>query len=338
MKLTLSPAKAKYLERVAAGLADLSGEDRDDVIQDLEAHLVELEDDQMVRTLGDAEEFVTEFRASAGLTDRDSPPDVSRLMVVRARLGNWGQRLSSMTNWGTIRPVWVWTRGWLLIAGLAVLSQSTPFQHFPIPTIEGSLLGLLLVAGATYLSVALDRGRTPVRQFSSVVFSAAAVVIMLTGVVAGPPLSSSGHGEIADGAMLQPGQLIGADGGEVTNIYAFDREGNSVEVLLFDQNGNPLQSLPAWVYEEAERNPGFDEPFEVGPFAVRFARDEFGRPVTNLYPLTTLQFGADGWMPLPPPQLGFPRVGGGPSGEDAITNDGAIVTTTSMPELEGLSD
>ncbi|MGH8915416.1 MAG: HAAS signaling domain-containing protein, partial [Acidimicrobiia bacterium] len=109
MSITLSPSKAAYLDRVAEGLADLSDEDREEVVQDLEAHLAELEDEEVESTLGSPEAFVSEFRQSAGLSQVDrrwrSPGLIARS---RARLEEWESRLSERTRWQSIRPLWIW--------------------------------------------------------------------------------------------------------------------------------------------------------------------------------------------------------------------------------------
>lgn len=95
MNTAVSNLKADYLDRVHSGLADLSEEDREEVMQDLRAHLAELDEESIEANLGTPEEFVEEFRASAGLEEQAGR--VSRLFPIarmRTRLEQAGRRLA----------------------------------------------------------------------------------------------------------------------------------------------------------------------------------------------------------------------------------------------------
>ncbi|MDP9494313.1 MAG: hypothetical protein M3P87_03645, partial [Actinomycetota bacterium] len=103
-------------------------------------------------------------------------------------------------------------------------------------------------------------------------------------------------------------RLATAEGNSVNNVFAYDLEGNPVEVLLFDSEGRPLLTLPAYVYQEADFNPGAPE-IEYDSGAVRFERDSFGRIIPNLYPLQLSSYDEYGRLSeMPPPSLGFPSV------------------------------
>jgi hypothetical protein len=103
-------------------------------------------------------------------------------------------------------------------------------------------------------------------------------------------------------------RLTTAEGNSINNVYAYDLEGNPVEVLLFDGEGRPLLTLPPYVYEEADFNPGAIE-IQYDSGAVRFQRDSFGRIIPNLYPLQLSFYDDYGQLSeLPPPSLGFPPV------------------------------
>jgi len=322
MSITISSIKAAYLAKVAEGLSDLSDEDREEVIQDLEAHLAELDDDAVEATLGTPGAFVTEFRNSAGLEGPRGSTRFHSIRRLRDRLAIEGSRLSRNLSWPTIRPLWIWTRGWLVVSVFAGLTQDTPFLRFPIPNIEfRSTVGAILVAAATWLSIWLDDvGRHPVRDLSSVVFSMSGVLAILIGLLSPITLTKPQH---FDDSAFYPEQLTAADGHPVDNIYAFDLEGNPVEVLLFDQEGRPLLSLASYVYEDSEFNPGMEE-FDYGSGTVTFKRDQFGRAIPNLYPLQLSTYDDYGGLnPMPPPSLGFPAVD-----DEQLDVDPGEVTTT----------
>ena len=278
MSITLTSVKAEYLARVAEGLDDLSDEDREEVIQDLEAHLAELEDDEVVTTLGEPAVFVAEFRVSAGLAE----PDRRRGALIedfRERLNRGAARLGEITHWSSVRPIWIWSRGWLTVGVIAAVNETIAFQHFPIPTIGSSLTGLIVVIAATLFSVWLERlPRRPIRDMASIAYSIIGIWSLAVGLIS--PIALGAPEQFHE-SEFPFDQMIAPDGTSIQNIYAYDLDGRPVDVLLFDQDGRPLLNLPSYVYEDAEFNPGESEVFyEFG--AVRFQRDEFGRIIPNL--------------------------------------------------------
>jgi hypothetical protein len=130
------------------------------------------------------------------------------------------------------------------------------------------------------------------------------------------------HQDFEDPALYID-RLTGANGEPVDNIFAYDLEGNPVEVLLFDARGRPLQVLPEHVYEEAEYDPN-RQSFDFGYGIVSFERDQFGRVIPNLYPLQLSTYDDYGRLvEMPPPSLGFPSLDDESSAEDS----GKVSTT-----------
>ncbi len=323
MSITLTPTQSSYLARVAEGLADLPAEDRDEVIQDLEAHLAELDDAEIEATLGNAVDFVAEFRNSAGLDESALSTRFTMLRQTRDRLDDWAERLSSLVRWPSIRPVWVWARGWLLVVGWSMLINGEGFDRFPIPTIGGSsFTGLLMIIGLTALSLWLAKSDHGMRALGSVVLSGAAGVA-LVGTLATPVPQ---YQEVYEEPMYYD-YMVSPDGNPITNIFAYDIDGEPLQVLLYDQDGRPLRSLPSYVYEEAEFNPT-QESFDTGfGTIVTFERDQYGRVIPNLFPLQMSMYSEYGEpVPVPPPSLGFPS-------DDAGAGPGTAsgVTTTTFP-------
>ncbi|MGH8946462.1 MAG: hypothetical protein ACRDVL_09955 [Acidimicrobiia bacterium] len=321
MSITLSPAKAHFLEQVSAGLGDLPEEERDEVVQDLSAHLAELSDDEIVSVLGAPAAFVAEFRASAGL---DRPGRLTGLLgVTRARLESWSTRLSYLTRWPRVRQLWVWTRGWLVLSMLAAIEGGVAFYRFPIPAIgDRTAIGLMTLAGATWLSVWLDqRPGGHVRKLASAAYSAFGIWALAAGLLGAFALGRAG-------AFIDPQSevemygfpIVGQNGVQVENIYAYDLEGNPIEVLLFDQLGRPLLVMPPWVYEEAELRPGQRAVEYPGGYVI-FSQDEFGRVIPNLYPLQLDTY--NDWGELRPAQ----PPGGGSMPDEEGTADPPPTTT-----------
>lgn len=332
MNITLTPAQSQYLEEVAAGLADLPDEEREEVLLDLLAHFAELSDEEIVPVLGAPTAFVAEFRASAGL---DQPGRLSGLIGAgRARLERWSNGLIHRTQWPRWRHLWVWTRGWLVLSVFAAVSQGVAFHSFPIPAIGGSTaFGAVLVVGATWLSLWLDgQPNRPLRNTASVVFSVLGVWALVFGLFGGNPLGYPAAFVDFDEPYLSDHPLTGQNGLPVENIYAFDVEGNPVEVLLFDQEGRPLLTMPPWVYEEAEMSPWRDE-MEYPNGHVSFSRDEVGRIIPNLYPLDLQIYNEWGELvPVDPP--GSWSAPDGPDEDGSDEDLSSPHTTVSAPERD----
>ncbi len=308
MSITMSATKAAYLARVTEGLYDLPAEEREEMLQDLEAHLAELEDEQVDQVLGTPEAFVEEFRVSAGL---DAPKVTARPGHIerwRAALNRRAAWLSDLVDWPSIYPIWVWTRGWLVVCAWSFLYDMEGFERFPIPSIGMSTsVGLAFVILATWLSLWLANGQQGIRAFGSVAFSFVAVWA-LVAMLLNPMPTQSQMVEVYEQQVYFE-QLTAPDGNAISNVYAYDMEGNPVDVLLFDQDGRPLLSFPSYVYEEAEI-PGNDPAYWDGG-TVNFRRDQFGRIIPNLYPLELDVYDEYGELvPMSPPSLGLPTVDG----------------------------
>ena len=306
MSITLSDTKAAYLARVTKGLYDLPAEEREEMIQDLEAHLAELEDEEVDRVLGTPESFVEEFRISAGLNTTAASSGPGFIERRRAALNRRSAWLSDLVGWPTIRPVWVWTRGWLVVCAWSFLYDYEGFERFPIPSIgQSTSVGLAFVILATWLSLWLDKGQQGARAFGTVAFSLVAGSAVIT-MLLNPMPTQSQLVEVYE-QPVYPEQLIAPDGNSISNDYAYDMAGNPAEVLLFDQDGRPVLTFPSYVYEEAEI-PGNETSYWDGGTVI-FRRDQFGRIIPNLYPLELSVYDEYGELvPMPPPSLGLPAV------------------------------
>jgi hypothetical protein len=305
---TLSRAAAEYLDGVRAGLADLDDDDRDAIVRELEARLGELGEQNPSEALGDPETFVAEFRRSAGLEAPFRRGRIRRL----AAIGRDGiQRLSEHPmsapfhrHRSELRTVWVWTRGWILLSAVSWLDGPWfgGVFTFGVPQSDTST-GLLLVGAATAGSLWLARRRTD-RRWGGVDRIVTAGTVWFVGVAWLNPVHFASP---YDGAELYPSAL------SWTNIYAYDRSGEPVDVLLYDQDGQPI-SLSSGVQALGDGS-GSDEVVvfydQWGP--LRLEADRYGQPVTNLYPLQRVTENWDGGSGLPvyepaaPPRVGIPE-------------------------------
>lgn len=333
---TLTPASVAYLEAVRHGLADLSDDDRDEVLADLEAHLADLETDDPVGPLGTPEDFVREFRMSAGLDVRAARPGSLRRWsyALGAGLGRLAQHPlvgPYQRRRSELRVVWAWTRGWIFVAAIWWIESAGAGWNlwFGIPG-SNVALGIVLVALATALSVWLASARTG-RGWAWVDRLVTVGSILLAVIAWSNPIWV--NDPASDDAWAQQPLF--------SNVFAYDREGNPVDVLLYDQDGNPIEvtwdglGAPDVTYD-MNGNPitgwdGVGDPNvtydQWGP--IRFEPDKYGRPVTNLYPLDRLFDGTS--QPVPPPRVAIPEFDGAESAlssESAADDDEAMTPST----------
>jgi hypothetical protein len=103
----------------------------------------------------------------------------------------------------------------------------------------------------------------------------ATVAGVISIVVVAVALNAGQRYVYVDSAGYQPpGVVTRGDGSVVTNIWAYDRDGNPVDVFLFDQNGRPIDDVGTDGYDERTG--------EQLTSSVRTDAD--GRPIPNLYP------------------------------------------------------
>lgn len=294
------PAAASYLTAVEEALADIDAEERQDLIEDLRAHIDELleeegEDLDLQARLGAPASYAAELVESAGL-GRVDRQRLHRRLAARVTSLRQHPRMAVTLTWlQQLRPAWWVARGYGLALLLGMLTSGLPVNRMlPVPPVLSSwLVGLVTTLALIWLSVEVGagrihgRGRRPVTIVLSIIAALTLWVVALDA-------RSYGGGHVPAGeeaylyeeldllsSQLEVGRLaLTLPGGEpVTNIYAFDAEGNRLEdVLLYDGVGNPL------VLQDVIDGDGF--PFGHFGLQTDYRRDADGRLVPNLYPLT----------------------------------------------------
>lgn len=364
---TISQTRHGYVERVERLLLDLAADERTEVLQDLQAHIIELDEHEIERVLGTPEAFVREFRESAGLDDDTRKASrgergirrwvwvlltaplnwaTGALGRLERRLGLTEARIALVkdhpwarwvaAHWIEFRPVWLAVRGWLAVSLLAGgISAGRAFERFPFPSVNGSTLaGILVVAWMTSLSYKVDKHRKAGAARWDRLFTNGTLTLIGFSIMFGLPL---GHSTVVyqeiyvdERTRPEPAMLVGTSG-PLLNIHAYDIDGNPVEVLLYDNYGQPIQLLPNYAYEQwTNLDPELD-PFIWEGAQIRFKVDRYGRPLSNLYPYERYQWTESGVGALiPPPLVGIPETPIYPTG-DVADVDGAEVTVPEEP-------
>lgn len=283
-----------YLDRVRILLSDLPEEERAELVQDLAAHLEEIDQLEIETELGTPEEFVAEFRAMAGLGEHraQEPGAFDRLArrVARYRAHPTVERIR--VHWQQARPVWVGIRGWLFVALLAAIyADRLAFRRFPIPQVEGSPLGgLIAVAALTALSVIAARrtlSGNSMWRLANVSFNVAVIwllAISLAGGVLYTDRGVSSREEAVTQAIIEDiGMILPQD------LTATTPDGEPIDaVRLYDENGQPVDLDQ--IRNVLERNWGFGmgEVVWIGPDGTTEDPDSVpadgDEEINNLYP------------------------------------------------------
>ncbi len=155
----------QYLDRVRAALADLPIDEREELLEDLPAHLADVaaeSDGALEERLGSPEEYAAELRASAGL----APPTAGAGNGVRGtrRLAEFSAAVDQWPAWQrfrafapSLRPGWWVLRGYLV--ALALAAGTTDMGHYGVSVEPDGDLFLFLPFAALVIWASVWLGR-----------------------------------------------------------------------------------------------------------------------------------------------------------------------------------
>ena len=288
---TLTDAAGAYLEAVRGALSDLPEDELEEILGDLAVQLADLEPAdtaEVSAALGDPRRFAAELREAAGIGEE--APEVKGLgHALRAHLDAVRRRPGALwvsAQLRRARPYWLAVRGWLLVASISVIYNRFPFINFPVPeVVDSAWFGAVIVVGLTWLSLRLGRARRSGKVFDKA-FTVATLFYVAVAFAGNFPLQQA---QELPYDLHRPTYwgLLGANG-PITNIYAYDLDGNAVQVLLYDQEGRPISVRPDLELRyAAEMGVITDDRlvlYEDGR-DIAIPLDDQGNPIPNLYPL-----------------------------------------------------
>jgi hypothetical protein len=235
------PEVAAYLAAVRRALADVPADERDELLADVEASLLESGGEALTRP---PETFASELREAAGLDPVSRTP--GRLDALLERL----RRAAGDTRLRELAPIWWIVRAYVAVAVLAMLSGSgwpLGAGGFGAGTLSGTSgpgSVLLLLAGcvaSVWLGLrSRDWSRTPARMLAvaNVALALALVPVALDSIDKLDSHSSSYE------TIEVPTPGLALDGVQVTNLYPYSRDGELLQdVLLYTDDGRPLDLL-----------------------------------------------------------------------------------------------
>jgi hypothetical protein len=252
---TANPEVHSYLEAVRAHLADIPERDLEDLVEDLEGHLLEVaaeDDGSLEDRLGPPSVYADELRATAGLPSKDSASEALSRRVVRrferSSVGRFAEELWRSKSVGALRtflpelrPGWWVLRGYLAVAAFAIISSEGYYANPVVPFAWGGYaVGVIAVIAAVLCSVALGlaaKTRPTVRRMSLMVSLGAAALT----VMAVPRLGDLYVQTTYLTEYVAPAGLYHADERPITNICPYSNDGTPLTgVLLYDQEGRPI--------------------------------------------------------------------------------------------------
>lgn len=309
LRIPTRPEVEAFVTEVRARLADLSDDERDELLGGLEADLSDqLADGADLRdVLGDPAAYAAELRAAAGLPMRERrgprwrPParprrdlgdDLDRLrerFLAAVTRHPWSRQAWDVAE--AARPAWWVLRAWLAVTFVDQVAGSWEYVTV-VPTLGAPLLGPAVLLAAVVASVLVGLGRLwpgsgPQRPLLArlVLLGVNVGVLLLALTFALPSQHGDHYGDWRDfdrgfrqGAH-QPGLRVGGE--EVRNIFVYDRDGALVPgAQLFRGNGEPLavRAADAHTGRGAERTVGCgwfngtSQLFNVFPLAERTQR------------------------------------------------------------------
>jgi hypothetical protein len=247
-----SDEAARYVDGVAAQLADLPDEDRADLLDELAAHVDELVaegDTPLADRLGSPADYAAELRASAGLPPARSRGRAGAQALDRLRRAARHPRVRAAGDFlGALRPVWWVLRAWVAVGLVAMWpGQTTPTwaDFMPlVPRIGTPLVGLLVLLAAVVASVQLGRrsGRLGGgRWWAVAALNVCAALTLIPVLVSVGEATHPNYVYVDSRTEVPPHAGVYAAGRQVWNIYAYDASGVMLhDVRLFDQSGRPL--------------------------------------------------------------------------------------------------
>jgi uncharacterized membrane protein len=233
------PDVAAYLDAVRSRLSDLPAEERDDLVADVEASLLESGEPPTLSP----DEFAAELREAAGLAagERAAGPRSMRESV-RAWLAS--SRVAALRATAReLAPIW-----WVARAYVAVVVAALALgQEWPLRTQAPVGTSILAVVAASALSVWIG---VRARRTRFAYPRARAAVEIALAVALVPVLAYSldrlTYRSLAPYTAPEPTPGLAYDGLQIRNVYPYSREGELLlDVFLYDENGRPLDVLSA---------------------------------------------------------------------------------------------
>ena len=295
------PEVTAYARQVREALADVPPARLEELLEDLEEHLVEVASETpgpLTDRLGAPATYAAELRRAAGLPDA-LPQPVAGADRVGAP-SRWLAQLKASEPYRHVvaflpelRPAWWVARAWAGVAAVDVVVRGE--VAVPLPTLGLGVLGWAITAAAVVWSVRLGlRSRAAGRPLTHLVaFANLGLAVCALVAVVGVADRSGGAGYPETVSYDSgPTTLTHEDGTPITNIVPYGPDGTPLTgVLLYDQDGRPIDNLSTWTTDGSSVDPQREvpaQPDNAYPQAqVVTSHDQYGNTVEEEFPAPT---------------------------------------------------
>ena len=289
---------ARYAAAVRSALSDLSADERDVLLEDLELHLAEVQAESnapLTSRLGPPETYAGELRAAYGGAQ---PARRRRFPRARRKVRMMVGYVMTSSSYKAIReylpelrPAWWVLRAYLVVLVLAVMLRGDQtIRPIPNPFRSGGLVEIAAMATAIVISIRIGRwSRQPQRSTPWPLYAGNAAVAF------GGLLALGSMSTVPEWTYVVDQGLSDAHAAmPVTNLYPYSSDGKPLDgVLLYDQNGKPYV-------------------IDANGYGIitQYPTSADGLPIMNEYPQRQTQ--TDG-SPVVPPRVTLPPVSPSPS-------------------------
>ncbi|WP_155374212.1 HAAS signaling domain-containing protein [Catellatospora vulcania] len=251
---------AQYAAQVGAALSDLPEQARDDLLEDLPAHLAEVAAEieaegggaTLAERLGPPSAYAAELRATLGHPGRPGRAGVWVGRAVSRAQVRWNgldRRLGPVIGYerlgeflALLRPAWWVVRGWLVAMLVAQLWRDGDGLGL-LPRFEGStVLGMMVLIAFVVGSIWLGRrtaAAPPTRRRERVALRAATAVVVVFGL----GLWAAADDRLMGPFWQDPSAASWAPDPyqQVNDVFVLGPDGQIIEgARLVDQDGSPV--------------------------------------------------------------------------------------------------
>ncbi|MCO7221834.1 hypothetical protein [Klenkia sp. PcliD-1-E] len=291
------PEVAAYARQVREALADVPAARLEELLEDLEEHLVEVASETpgpLDERLGSPAAYAAELRRAAGLPEPTGVAAPARPGILERLRERWGDRpavVAVRDFLPELRPAWWVVRGWAAVAAVEAVFLGQ--VGIPLPTLGLGPVGWVVTGAAVVWSVRLGlRARaagTPLTHATGFLNVGLALCALVAVIGLANQRTSSEYYPAEVSYDSGPTTLVHEDGTPITNIVPYGPDGTPLTgVLLYDQDGRPIDNLSDWTGDGTTVQPQDTVPAQPAnaypQSQVVTGYDEYGNEVDEVFP------------------------------------------------------